>query len=260
MILVAPPSPHALPNTTPAERDRVAAAFDDAKVNRLAERLHHQIERGFKDGGVRGLIAGAIHIAANGLTSDGAVQGLVNVTPSHVARALEVLIQAGAEERETERERAAKHREAQRAARSEWDELAAAVRERQNSAAAELANISQQQKTLLSGDGGLSGDARFELQMLALRTSGLDEMAARELLQKAVGATKAKSLVGRDELNARAAAIKARLDRYQLFNANRHAHYWAVYDCDAELDALLEATAARLGITAPETPIEVPAA
>ena len=260
MILVAPASPHTSMNTTPAERDRVAAAFDDEAVNRLAVNLLYEIERSLKNGGVRGLIAGAIHIAANGITSNGAAQGLANVEPSDVARALELLIQASQEEQEAERARAAKHREAQNAARGEWDELAAAVRERHDSVAAELTYITEQQRILRVG-GGIPADQRFELQMVALRTSGLDEMAARELLQRATGAKKGEPPMGRDELNKRAAELNARIARFEAFSADRRKNFWVLYDhVDSALDVLLESVAERLGIPVPQEPIEAPAA
>jgi hypothetical protein len=259
MILVAPASPHTYMNTTLAERDRVSAAFDDEQVNRAASRLFHQVKLNLESGGTRGLVAAAIRLAAAGATSDGQVQGESSVTPADVVRALEVLLRAAEDEHEAERARAAKHREAQNAARTEWDELASAVRERQNSAAAELAHIAEQQRVQRSG-GGIPADQRFELQMHALRASGLDEMEARELLQKATGAKKAEPPMGRDELNARASALNARLTRYRLFSNDRRANFWLLYDIDSTLDVLLEDTAKRLGIPVPDTPIEVPAA
>lgn len=65
----------------------------------------------------------------------------------------------------------------------------------------------------------------------------------------------------RQALEKHARDLAAKVSRFQAFANDRRANFWAPYDTtDSRLDVILEDTAKRLGIPAPEAPIEVPAA
>lgn len=75
-------------------------------------------------------------------------------------------------------------------------------------------------------------------------------------------------LLGKDDITAQRQALEkhardlaATVARFEAFAADRRTNFWAPYDTtDSRLDVILEDTAKRLGIPAPEAPIEGPAA
>lgn len=228
MILMEPTKLHIYDNATLAERDRIAAAFEDGGVQGLATILLQKVVRNLYAAGVNGWIYAAIDMAARGVTSNGAAQGVKQVRPADVARALEVLIGAAEDEHGATVSRAEQHREALQATQAEWAQLLESVAARHDAAEADLAQVIERQEALRDGEA-------------------VDDIAERSLADQ------------QQALEECAKNLKGRIDRYLAFDTDPRENFWVVYDCDSVLDALLESVAERLGIAAPETPIEVPA-
>lgn len=228
MILMEPTKLHIYESATPAERDRIAAIFEDERVHDLASILLQKVVCNLCAAGVNGWIYAAIDLASRGVTSNGIARGLEQVKPADAARALEVLIGAAQDEHGAVVSRSEQHREAQQAAHAEWSELLEAVAMRHDAAESELAQVIERQVALRNGEA-------------------VDDIAARSLADQQQG------------LMEQAKRLKDRLARYRAFDSDPRENFWLAYDLDSILDLLLESVAERLGIPAPEAPIEVPA-
>jgi hypothetical protein len=250
LITLSQNSPHARPGVAPLERDRVAAIFNSSEVNTSATTLLAELSRSLEEGGTRRLITHAIGAAASGIMDNGQTKPLAEVEPTDVVRALESTIVEVQIEREAERVRQEAHRQAQQAVDAEWAELQVAVTERHDRVAHELARVIERQKAARNHSGAEPEHQR-QARVDVLRSSGLAEQEAIELLGRAADIAGGNWAESQQSLEERARNLSAKLTRYKLFAADKRANFWQLYDIDSALDMLLEATAARLDIVAP---------